>query len=155
MLTMMLGMVTAATAFVPLMPRTSLTAAQRKHTVLQDFKDEWGNSRNEGYQSRAKYEEERAKKMGLEPGEEYDLERALDANMDDTIVKILAVSFIVPLLGGLAYAFRRSGEQFDPAGPAPRLAECRPRKLPGPLREGGEEGSTDGSPSLLVLVAAG
>ena len=57
-----------------------------------------------GYQSKQRYEKERARKMGVLEGEEYDLETALDANTDDTIVKILAVSFILPLAGGLIYA---------------------------------------------------
>lgn len=47
---------------------------------------------------KAKYNPRRAQRLGIKAGEEYDLDRALDANSDDTITKIIAGSFIVSIL---------------------------------------------------------
>lgn len=52
----------------------------------------------ERQRDKAKYNARRAQRLGVKAGEEYDLDRALDANSDDTITKIIAGAFIVSML---------------------------------------------------------
>ena len=73
-----------------------MLAAPRSRAILRRLNNRYTTRLSE---SREAYNKKRAQRMGVNEGEEYDLNTALDENTDDTIVKVIAGSFIAVMLG--------------------------------------------------------
>mmetsp|Transcript_5489 Transcript_5489/g.14130 ORF Transcript_5489/g.14130 Transcript_5489/m.14130 type:complete len:147 (+) Transcript_5489:21-461(+) len=92
---------------------TRLAAKKEDDRMAKFYKDRFSASAAEEYRfarerDKSKYNAKRAKSLGVQAGEEFDLDRALDANTDDTITKIIAGAFIVSVLVALYFGVIQS-----------------------------------------------